>query len=292
MPLKIILFNNLSVSSCDGNKDCLDGSDEFVEFCINRKCPVEYFKCNNTGQCIPRQWICDGERDCSDGSDELFSSGSMITVNNGTVNNQTFEGCKSKASGQVCKHNEFQCQNMQCIHSKYLCDGDDDCGDNSDEPTDICVRQQITFRNQCDQATEYHCTTRHKCIPRSWICNGIQDCAGGDDEAPSLCGKQNNGKNLTLTTIDTVHRCFKGQFNCNNGVCLNAELICNGENDCGDYSDENQCNVNECASLQGVCAQKCEDMPIGYRCSCFEGFEPLDGGRVCKDVDECKFKVD
>lgn len=31
-------------------------------------------------------------------------------------------------------------------------------------------------------------------------------------------------------------------------------------------------------------------MPIGYKCSCFEGFEPLDGGLVCRDVDECKTK--
>ncbi|CAM5999847.1 unnamed protein product, partial [Sphagnum balticum] len=55
------------------------------------------------------------------------------------------------------------------------------------------------------------------------------------------------------------------------------------------FSDESKCNVNECES-GFVCAQNCKDMPIGYKCSCFEGFEPLDGGRVCKDIDECKVK--
>lgn len=53
------------------------------------------------------------------------------------------------------------------------------------------------------------------------------------------------------------------------------------------FSDELQCNVNECDTGVAVCAQNCEDFPIGYRCSCREGFEPVDGGRICRDIDEC-----
>lgn len=32
-----------------------------------------------------------------------------------------------------CEEDEFSCQNGYCIRSLWHCDGDNDCGDNSDE---------------------------------------------------------------------------------------------------------------------------------------------------------------
>ena len=32
-----------------------------------------------------------------------------------------------------CKKHEFECDNGQCIEKGWLCDGNDDCGDRSDE---------------------------------------------------------------------------------------------------------------------------------------------------------------
>ena len=38
----------------------------------------------------------------------------------------------------TCSPNDFQCNNSRCVHKSWLCDGDDDCLDNSDETNDQC----------------------------------------------------------------------------------------------------------------------------------------------------------
>ncbi|MFC4376321.1 hypothetical protein ACFO5K_19680 [Nocardia halotolerans] len=33
----------------------------------------------------------------------------------------------------LCEPNEFKCDNDRCVQKQWLCDGDDDCGDGTDE---------------------------------------------------------------------------------------------------------------------------------------------------------------
>ncbi|KAK6052311.1 Low-density lipoprotein receptor domain class A [Cooperia oncophora] len=47
-----------------------------------------------------------------------------------------------------CEPNEFKCQNQRCVQKMWLCDGDDDCGDSSDEQNCVsgkkaCVNAQL-----------------------------------------------------------------------------------------------------------------------------------------------------
>ena len=38
----------------------------------------------------------------------------------------------------ICPTEKFQCSNDKCLNASRLCDGKNDCGDNSDEGT-ICT---------------------------------------------------------------------------------------------------------------------------------------------------------
>lgn len=119
-----------------------------------------------------------------------------------------------------CKDNEFRCNNGQCIMNSYLCDGDKDCLDGSDEtscPPATCSSR--TFR--CNNT---------ECVQASLRCDGDADCADGSDEWPQTCGAA------------TQRTCRGTDFRCANGECIRSTWRCDGDNDCLDGSDEADCS--------------------------------------------------
>ena len=49
-----------------------------------------------------------------------------------------------------CDSSEFQCSNRQCVHSTYQCDGDNDCGDMSDEQQcETCMCPCVLYYCKC-----------------------------------------------------------------------------------------------------------------------------------------------
>ncbi len=79
---------------------------------------------------------------------------------------------------------EFQCKNNRCIPKLWVCDFDNDCGDDSDEPAYQCRQRNCTNGWQrCPGRTSY------RCIPKWLFCDGKDDCRDNSDELPEFCPK-------------------------------------------------------------------------------------------------------
>ncbi len=111
---------------CDGETDCLDGSDE---------ADCEDFECES-GDEVPLAYVCDFDADCEDGSDEEGCPGRFTCDNGVEVPDfwecDTFDDCGDGSDEADCS--PFTCETTGVVlPERYVCDQEHDCLDGSDE---------------------------------------------------------------------------------------------------------------------------------------------------------------
>ncbi|UYV70470.1 hypothetical protein LAZ67_7003147 [Cordylochernes scorpioides] len=180
------------------------------------------------------------------------------------------EGRMCLSENVTCSDNKFACANGKCIPRMWVCDGDDDCGDRTDENSTFCAVHtcspsefkcengrcifktwQCDHENDCGDGSdevdcdyppcadgEFTCANR-RCISRGQLCNGINDCKDNvtSDESADQCATAMN------------RTCPGNHLRCNaTNICVEPYWLCDGDNDCGDGSDENSflCSQRSC----------------------------------------------
>ncbi|XP_044138378.1 basement membrane-specific heparan sulfate proteoglycan core protein isoform X4 [Bufo gargarizans] len=232
---------------CDRRHDCRDMSDE--ERCSEPEtCGDTEFACSS-GECIPRAYYCDGRPDCLDSSDEglcdlpqqivtspPFTTRPVITRRPITtppppiytrpplVVTTPLTRLTPKPpldAVRPCKREEARCPNGQCIPRDYLCDGERDCRDGSDE-------LNCGTPSPCEP-NEFKCKNG-RCALKLWRCDGDNDCGDGSDE-------------INCPTKGPSDMCAPDQFVCiQSRTCIPASYQCDEEADCPDRSDEIGCS--------------------------------------------------
>ena len=145
--------------------------------------------------------------------------------------------CGSRKTGEditICDNgleNACRSTSTQCsVHKHYMCNGEYNCLDMSDEYDDQCIIMTETFT--CARRV-FPKLSLH--LPVWWILDGIEDCINGEDENTdkwSFCGNQ---------TEKTLRVNKKNYANCQNVyLCpgfnrtyVEFDILCDGIESCG-----------------------------------------------------------
>uniref|UniRef100_A0A8C2WMG3 Heparan sulfate proteoglycan 2 n=1 Tax=Cyclopterus lumpus TaxID=8103 RepID=A0A8C2WMG3_CYCLU len=213
-----------------------------------RPCMSDEHRCGD-GTCILAEYLCDNRPDCRDMSDETNCEPKRpttpATTTPATITTTVKKPPRPPSPPGPCRADQATCQSGECIPRDYVCDGERDCSDGSDE-----------FRcgtpSPCEP-NEFKCRNG-RCALKLWRCDGDNDCEDNSDETD--CPTKGPGD-----------RCAPEQFEClGDRTCIPASYQCDDEPDCPDRSDEYGCTPPSVTSPPEESIQAARGATVTFTC--------------------------